>query len=147
MSLLPNFLTRPPSYWVESARGTIGGITWGPSVKLAKWAVHSLFSNVEIGTLVLVDEVEGTSHVYGEALKAFKAPGKLVNGEGASSSSAPPRVELVVKKSAFWMRLVLFADMGFAEAFMLGEVECDDLTAFFKVSNECAMTVRIGNCG
>ena len=31
------------------------------------------------------------------------------------------------------MRLFLFADMGFAEAFMLGEVECADLTGFFEL--------------
>lgn len=131
MSLLPNFVTRPASQWVESARGTIGGITWGPSVKAAKWAVLSLFSNVEVGTLVLWDEVEGTSHVYGEKLANGKTEGKLVNGEGRLNN--PPRVEVVVKKSAFWMRLVLFADMGFSEAYMLGEVECSDLTAFFQV--------------
>lgn len=131
MSLIPNFVTRPASQWVESARGAIGGITWGPSVKAAKWAVLSLFSNVEIGTLVLWDEVEGTSHVYGEKLGSSKIPGKLVNGEGRSAGV--PRVEVVVKKSAFWMRLVLFADMGFSEAYMLGEVECNDLTGFFEV--------------
>jgi cyclopropane-fatty-acyl-phospholipid synthase len=43
------------------------------------------------------------------------------------------KVELVVKKEAFWVRLFLFADMGFAEAYMLGEVECEDLTSFFQV--------------
>lgn len=133
MSLLPAFVTRPASQWVESARGTVGGFTWGPSVKAAKWAVHSLFSNVEVGTLILLDEVEGTSYVYGEKLGAKSKSEKLVNGEGRSPPGAAPRVEVVVKKSAFWMRLVLFADMGFSEAYMLGEVECNDLTAFFKV--------------
>lgn len=148
MSLLPSFLTRPPSYWVESARGTIGGVTWGPSVKLAKWAVDSLFRNIEVGTLVLVDEAEGTSQVYGETgskktMDNNHTPKhRLVNGDGASSH-APPRVELVVKKSAFWMRLVLFADMGFAEAFMLGEVECDDLTAFFKVRRKTCICAAV----
>lgn len=33
----------------------------------------------------------------------------------------------------FWVRLLLFADMGFAESYMLGEVSCTDLTAFFKL--------------
>lgn len=129
MSILPNFVTRPASQWVESARGTIGGITWGPSVKAAKWAVQSLFNNVEVGTLVLFDEVEGTSNVYGETGPS-KGTTKLVNGDSEARS---PRVELVVKKSAFWMRLVLFADMGFSESYMLGEVDCNDLTAFFQV--------------
>jgi cyclopropane-fatty-acyl-phospholipid synthase len=33
----------------------------------------------------------------------------------------------------FWVRLLLFADMGFAESYMLGEVACPDITAFFKL--------------
>lgn len=131
MSLLSAFVTRPASQWVEAARGTVGGVTWGPSLKVAKWAVHSLFSNVKIGTLVLLDEVDGTSHVYGETWGGAKMPCKVVNGEG--KLGAAPRVHLVVKKSAFWMRLLLFADMGFSEAYMLGEVDCNDLTAFFQV--------------
>ncbi len=53
-----------------------------------------------------------------------------------------PRVELVVKKEAFWMRLFLFADMGFAEAYMLGDVECADLTAFFQVRGDLGRPSR-----
>lgn len=131
MSFLPSVVTRPASQWVELARGTVGGFTWGPSLKAAKWAVHSLFSNIEHGTLIVEDKVDGTNELYGERLGRAKPPGKLVNGEGRTASD--PRVVLVVKKSSFWLRLVLFADMGFAEAYMLGEVDCSDLTAFFEV--------------
>ncbi|KAJ6440213.1 L-aminoadipate-semialdehyde dehydrogenase [Purpureocillium lavendulum] len=35
--------------------------------------------------------------------------------------------------SITWLRLFLFADIGFAEAYMLGDVECNDLTAFFRM--------------
>lgn len=31
------------------------------------------------------------------------------------------------------MRLLLFADMGFAESYMLSEISCSDLTSFFKI--------------
>lgn len=109
----------------------MGGLTWGPSLKAAKWAVHSLFNNIEIGTLVVLDEVDGTSNIYSGNPAVGNAQEKPTNGPERLTS--PPRVELVVKKSAFWMRLVLFADMGFAESYMLGEVECNDLTAFFQV--------------
>lgn len=78
---------------------------------------------------MLVDEVDGTNHVFGEKLGSSKLPGKVV----VNGTVSVPRVELVVKKSAFWMRLILFADMGFSEAYMLGEVDCTDLTAFFQV--------------
>lgn len=131
MSIIPTFVTRPASQWVESARGTIGGFTWGPSLKAAKWAAHSLFNNIQSGTLVVEDRVDGTNQLYGQRLSTSKGPAKLVNGEGRTAGF--PRVVLVVKKSSFWLRVVLFADMGFAEAYMLGEVECNDLTAFFQV--------------
>lgn len=131
MSVIPSFVTKPASQWVELARETVGGFTWGPSLKVAKWAVHSLFSNIEYGTLIVEDQVDGTNEFYGERLGRAKTATKLVNGEGRIGGI--PRVVLTVKKSSFWMRLVLFADMGFAEAFMLGEVECSDLTAFFEV--------------
>lgn len=52
------------------------------------------------------------------------------------------KVRLVVKKDTFWVRLFLFADMGFAESFMLGEVECVELTAFFKVSTEIPLLLN-----
>ncbi|KAF3767523.1 cyclopropane-fatty-acyl-phospholipid synthase [Cryphonectria parasitica EP155] len=131
MSLLPGFVTRPAGQWLDSARGAVGGVTWGPSLKAAKWAVHSLFSNVEVGTLIVLDEADGTSQVYGGKPSGFKVPGKPVSGSDKLAGAL--QVELVVKESAFWMRLVLFADMGFAESYMLGEVECNDLTAFFQL--------------
>lgn len=131
MSLLPDFITRPAGQWLESARGTVGGITWGPSLKAAKWAVHSLFSNIEIGTLIVLDEIDGTSNIYSGNPAVGNAQEKPTNAPERLTS--PPRVELVVKKNAFWMRIVLFADMGFAESYMLGEIECNDLTAFFQV--------------
>ena len=42
---------------------------------------------------------------------------------------------MTVKKEAFWVRMFLFADMGFAESYMLGEVECNNLTGFFEVGS------------
>jgi cyclopropane-fatty-acyl-phospholipid synthase len=44
-----------------------------------------------------------------------------------------PQVELIVKKESFWVRVAMFGDMGFAEAWMLEEVECDGLTSFFEL--------------
>lgn len=41
--------------------------------------------------------------------------------------------ELRVKSDAFWIRLGLMGDLGFAEAYMYGEVECDDLISVFLV--------------
>jgi cyclopropane-fatty-acyl-phospholipid synthase len=102
-----------------------------------------VFGAIEHGTLLLVDEPGGTRHVFGQKLGTGK-PQDLAtftfddatNGGPAERTAAtPPRVELIVKTDAFWMRLFLFADMGFAESYMLGEFECRDLTAFFQVSD------------
>lgn len=55
------------------------------------------------------------------------------NGAGKKRSVGGGRVVLNIRKETFWVRLFLFADMGFAEAYMLNEVECSDLTRFFEV--------------
>lgn len=45
-----------------------------------------------------------------------------------------PQVELGVVRDSFWTRLCIMSDLGFSEAFMYGDVECDDLVSLFKVS-------------
>jgi cyclopropane-fatty-acyl-phospholipid synthase len=103
--------------------------------------VESLFSKIELGTLVIRDETIGTTTSYGQKMarenrKTNRVSG--VNGHGdCRKTLEASRVELVIKKEAFWVRLFLFADMAFAEAYMLGEVECADLTAFFQVFCPC----------
>lgn len=93
----------------------------------------SLFSRIENGTLVIIDETTGRTTSYGQ--KIAKEHSKMTNGVNGThkKSSGAGKVELVVRKETFWVRLFLFADMGFAESYMLGEVECADLTGFFQV--------------
>ena len=135
-------LGRPVYRGATFLRGKLGNFTWGPGLAIAKPAVRSIFSTIQVGTLLLIDETTGGRYLYGQPL----GPGKfenpteandftgLTNGiPGVRKATAIPRVELVVKSEAFWMRTFLFADMGFAEAYMLGEVECADLTSFFQL--------------
>ncbi|KAJ2905448.1 cyclopropane-fatty-acyl-phospholipid synthase [Zalerion maritima] len=120
-------VARPLSRTTDMVRGVIGGLSWGPALAIAQPAILSAFSQIEKGTLVLVDETCGSQRVYGQ-------PPVKVNGvHPARKATGIPRVELVVKKESFWVRLFLFADMGFAEAYMLGEMECSDLTGFFHL--------------
>lgn len=42
--------------------------------------------------------------------------------------------ELRVANDVFWIRLCAMGDLGFAEAYMYGDVECDDLVSLFQVS-------------
>ncbi|KAG6878299.1 hypothetical protein C0993_009305 [Termitomyces sp. T159_Od127] len=43
------------------------------------------------------------------------------------------KAELRVISDVFWVRLCTMGDLGFAEAYMYGEVECDDLVSLFRV--------------
>jgi hypothetical protein len=130
---LPSFVVRPFTRGVDVARGTLGSLTWGPALTVAKPAILSVFSKIEIGTLLLVDEPSGTRMVYGQKLNSKLPNGLTIGDHPVRRADTIPRVEIVVKNEAFWMRLFLFADMGFAESYMLGEFECADLTAFFQV--------------
>jgi len=111
-------------------------MTWAPALSVSKSAVTTLFSRIELGTLVIQDETTGKTVSYGA--KIAKEYSKTANGVNGTNGVRKQRggagkVELRVRKEAFWVRLFLFADMGFAEAYMLGEVECADLTGFFQV--------------
>lgn len=43
------------------------------------------------------------------------------------------KAELRVTNDVFWIRLFTMSDLGFAEAYMYGDVECDDLISVFEV--------------
>jgi cyclopropane-fatty-acyl-phospholipid synthase len=45
------------------------------------------------------------------------------------------RAELRVINDAFWVRLCAMGDLGFAEAYMFGDVVCEDLISVFLVSS------------
>jgi len=129
-SFIPSFMARG----TDMFRGALGNVTWGPVLTVSKAAVTSLFARIEDGTLIVIDEINDTTQVYGQKLP--RDDGKTANGvNGKARKSHPGRAQLLIRKESFWVRLFLFADMGFAEAFMLGEVECSDLTAFFEVRN------------
>jgi cyclopropane-fatty-acyl-phospholipid synthase len=133
-SYLSNIVTSPITYGTDLFRSALGGLSWGPALSISKAAVTSLFARIEDGTLILTNEATGKSQVYGQ--KIAKETSKMTNGTNGTSKKGSGRgkVELTVLKDTFWIRTFLFADMGFAEAYMLGEVECSDLTAFFQVS-------------
>ncbi|KAL9104064.1 MAG: hypothetical protein Q9163_000961 [Psora crenata] len=101
---------------LDSMRHYVEGLTWAPYVQLSRTKVLALLQRMEIGRLVVTD-CDGTVTICGDA------------AAGAEWS----RTELTVLKEAFWVRILLFADMGFAESFMLGEFSCPDLTSFFRL--------------
>ncbi len=53
-----------------------------------------------------------------------------------SPTEGEPKAELRVLSDTFWIRLLTMSDLGFSEAFMYGEVECEDLNSLFKASED-----------
>ncbi|KDQ27768.1 hypothetical protein PLEOSDRAFT_1040411 [Pleurotus ostreatus PC15] len=50
-----------------------------------------------------------------------------------SDEQSPLKAELRVVNDVFWVRLCSMGDLGFAEAYMYGDVECDDLVSLFMI--------------
>lgn len=90
--------------------------------------------NITIGQL----RVLTFSHIY-----TFPIP-----EPGNRSQSTNPRpdlkAELRVVNDSFWVRLCTMSDLGFAEAYMYGDVECDDLVTLFEVRRRSVITRHVG---
>ncbi|KAF2240053.1 cyclopropane-fatty-acyl-phospholipid synthase [Viridothelium virens] len=112
-------ITAPFVARYNALRQYAGTWTWGPLVRLSRGAILSLLGSIRVGQLIVTDE-NGELIVCG-------------GSHGTPKEKASPRTELQIHSDAFWVRLLLFADMGFAESYMLGEFSCPDLTSFFKI--------------
>ena len=56
------------------------------------------------------------------------------------------KAEVRVLSDAFWLRLCTAGDLGFAEAYMFGDVACDDLISLFQVTHFSKALVAIMLC-
>ena len=101
-----------------------GSYALPPLLSVSRSAILSLLKNIQIGSLSIHD-TDGSVTICG-------SPRKL-DIQDEKSVYSIPHAELRVLNDLFWVRLLLFADMGFAESYMLGEVACPDITAFFKL--------------
>jgi cyclopropane-fatty-acyl-phospholipid synthase len=117
---------------LDKLRSHLGSLTWHPTLRVAKSSILFILSQIQIGTLLLVDESDKTNYVFGQ--KDVEAVDDMTRGAWPRNRiDNAPLVKIVIKSAEFWMRLFLFADMGFAEAYMLKDFECQDLTSFFQV--------------
>ena len=78
----------------NSLRSYLDSFTRGPFVKLSRSTVLGLLSRIEVGQLVLKDS-DGAVTICGQS----------------GIEDACPHTELRVLKEAFWVRVMLFADM------------------------------------
>lgn len=79
-------------------------------------------SRITKGRLRIVTD----SHVY-----IFPPPGSPADKQNPVPDLT---AEFRVLNPTFWIRLCMMSDLGFAEAYMYGDAECNDLSALFKVS-------------
>lgn len=144
-SYLPGIIARPITNGTDILKRRLGGLSWGPAVTVSKTVVSGIFNRLENGTLVVKDNSSGKTDTYGEHLSAemvgfpydsTSSYPNAVKGKTKKGTQdikpAPRRITLTIYKDSFWVRVLLFADMGFAEAYMLGEVGTSDLAGFFQ---------------
>lgn len=78
----------------DSLRSYVGSFTWDPFVKLSRSRVLGLLSRIQVGQLVVRD-----------------SDGMVTSCGQHGIKDGSPRTELRVLKEAFWVRVMLFADM------------------------------------
>ncbi|KAF8508695.1 cyclopropane-fatty-acyl-phospholipid synthase [Gautieria morchelliformis] len=101
------------STW-NTATETIAATTSSWFLDLAKSVVIRALNQVEHGELHIVTPTE-------------------VLDFGRGQLSPDLKVELRVRRPTFWTRIVFFKELGFAEAFMYGDVDCDDIATLIRL--------------
>lgn len=115
--------------YLSSSLSYAGCFAWAHIIAQSRTAVLSHLQAIQIGAITIID-ADGYVVTCGNA-RADKN-GCADSNEGKSVYDIA-YAELKIHHPIFWLRAALFADMGFAESYMLGEIDCSDLTAFFKV--------------
>lgn len=70
--------------------------------------------------------------VTSERIYTFPKQGSSA-GEDKYDAMSEVKAELRVLRDTFWVRLCTMGGLGFSEAYMYGDVECDDLLSLFQV--------------
>ncbi|KAF7767913.1 hypothetical protein Agabi119p4_7156 [Agaricus bisporus var. burnettii] len=95
---------------------------WAPLTSLAEKAVVSSMQRITLGQLKIVTL---------ERIYTFPEPSP--SGEDEFDARPEVKAEIRVLKDTFWVRLCAMGGLGFAESYMYGEVECDDLISLFQI--------------
>lgn len=118
-----------------------------PVAAVARSSVLSLFSKLTVGQLEIRFQdghverfgdptlVKSKEHKHPPSAGAQSEP-KKQNGTtktAPSSVKLAPHAVLIVRSDNFWTRMFFGADLGFAESFMIGEVDTPDLAACFEI--------------
>lgn len=99
---------------LDKVKDGLLSLTWAPAISMARTTVLRMFAGLEEGRLLIIDETTGAVYTFGQPL--------LHNNGGnvdAKSANSLLNVRIAVRFDSFWLRLLLFADVGFAESYML----------------------------
>ncbi|OJT10650.1 Tuberculostearic acid methyltransferase UfaA1 [Trametes pubescens] len=96
-----------------------------PLCAVAEKAATGLLKDIANGTLTI--HTADRTYCFGED--------RAVHGgvDADADTLKAPKAELTVRNPVFWLRLCAMGDLGFAEAYMYGEIDCDDLAKVFLV--------------
>lgn len=93
-------------------------------------SLHSTLNNITQGQLV----IRTPSQTY-----VFPDP----NASSAHLNHKPSvKCSITVLNPAFWLRICLASDLGFAEAYMFGDIDCDNLINLFEVRFNMLLNLR-----
>ncbi|KAG0145703.1 hypothetical protein CROQUDRAFT_133599 [Cronartium quercuum f. sp. fusiforme G11] len=100
--------------------------TRGPLILLARTTIISLMEKISVGELrVLTKEA-----IYTFGKSSVREEGLL---QTDTTNQVDLRSEIRVINDAFWIRMFILSDLGFAESYMVGDIEVSDLDSLFKM--------------
>ncbi|KAJ6604983.1 hypothetical protein B0H10DRAFT_631026 [Mycena sp. CBHHK59/15] len=110
------------NYFANGVQDTLvtGSSRLNPLQSFAKSTVLSILKNVKLGRLFI--ESQGETYEFGEpyTLRTAGPPNDL-------------KATIKVLDESFWTRIFLHTDFGFADSYMLNEIEVDTLNDAFRV--------------
>jgi cyclopropane-fatty-acyl-phospholipid synthase len=109
----------------DTLLSSLSTISFPPAIAASRMAIISMMSvSITWGQLRILTADQGV----------FTFP---VQKKGSEQVVVRPedRADIRVIRNTFWFRLVVLADLGFAEAYMAGDCEVSDLVQVFKASH------------
>lgn len=116
-----------------------------PTAAIARSSILSLFSKLTVGQLELRTQdgqihrfgdptlVKSKQHNHESTASSNKPKSAAANSELVNNSAKAPHAIIIVRSDSFWTRMFFGADLGFAEAYMIGDVDTPDLAACFDL--------------
>ncbi|SGY84757.1 BQ5605_C009g05718 [Microbotryum silenes-dioicae] len=134
--------------FVNGGKDMLLSKSWTPLVVIARTTIISMMERIERGQLRVITKEDGIFTFGTPAIFNDEHPNPNKQQE-PNPARDEIRAEITVLNDAFWVRMLLLADLGFSEAYMNGDIEVDDLDALFKVSSNPHLShfcFSIANC-